>query len=189
MIKDSAIVAIVQKVSYRSEPGQPVTVAYPVIYFTLIDLPTKTFYNFGSFSDTASIIEAYRPDSTGAAKGGWYIFMRHTQLYRGNKLALADTTILGRRFKRIKGSRTITIPDDELYTPDEIVMYMDCSSDGRILHHPNSISEEGECPVVMVESFRNGKPINYNIFDYSREPLTREQSRVLDAWLARVRRK
>lgn len=185
-IKDSIVVAVVQEIHYRTEHQNPTVFSYPIIMYTLIDTRTQRFYDFSSFSDTAILMESYGTDSTGQAKGGWYMFMNAPKDYSGNVVALSDTLVNGSRLKRYRGKRITALPDNEPYIPDEVIISVECNPVSRPLHHLNVLNDLPGCAVVMIESFRDGKPLNYNLFEYSPEPLTAEQSRIIDALLSKV---
>jgi hypothetical protein len=177
--KDSFIIQRIPTLS-MSRIGNNVTREVGVKCYTFIDLGSKSFYEYSSFSDTATLLRKYtQPDSVDL-EGGWNFWRSIKVNLREDLLPLMDTIINGINNKRVR----FRIGDTKTQSLNEYIGYFRCDKKGSLFQLNKKLSEEIGCPLVRVDEVLTPQsPIGYSeLIEFVSSELTSEESKVIIAW-------
>ena len=147
--KDSLVIQETRKLIVNKDINGRTTMRAVIGHYTFIDLKTKSFYEYGSFTDTASLLNKYsQPDSVGIT-GGWNFYNAKKMIYRENLNSLSDTMINGLTYMRIT---SYIYPEkdrtDLKYTQTG---YLRCDKKNALFHYDMGIDEKFGCLLVRVD--------------------------------------
>jgi hypothetical protein len=179
--KDSLIIAELFRVNIVEDPyGQEKWDA--VVYgYTFIDLRTRSFYDYASFSDTARILDKYVQPDTGRVKGGWNFFDDRVVIYRENMESLPDTIIEGITYKRVKSFNVFKTENGE----EKVLQfgYFRCDKRNSFFFVDRLLSKQLGCPLIRDDYINVAKQIwlSHKI-EFLNKKLTSEEIKVFNAW-------
>jgi hypothetical protein len=149
-----------------------------ISYYTFMDLDSKSFYNYSSFSDTARLINKFpQPDSFGVS--GWSFYIQDDISATEPPQELSDTIIREITYKRYKFINKTKDNGEQIH-----IAYSRCDKKGTLFQFDKKFSDKVGCPVVRVDLFA----IPLNRYSLSKEvefishALTDEEMKVFDAW-------
>jgi hypothetical protein len=149
--------------------------------YTFIDLKTRTFYEYSTFSDTARILDSYVQPDSGRVKGGWNFFDNTEILNRRTLEYLPDTTIHGISFKRVKSVSIIKIGNEDM---ESITTgYFRCDKKYSVFSLDKLLSKEAGCPLTRLENEGVSNVAgNYFEIEFLSETLSLFEVKVFKAW-------
>ncbi len=179
--KDSLIIEEANHLSIHTDPYKNETWEFILDKYIFIDLRTKSFYEYSSFSDTATLLRKYIQDDTVHIDGGWN-FYAYTQLVPDyNPENLPDTIINNISYKRFKRSRKVSTEDGE--KTSIFIGYLRCDKKSSIFQFDKAFSEKMGCPLVMFESKIIPKTTWVKAqLEFASDKLTPEELKVFSAW-------
>ena len=153
-----------------------------VDHYIYIDLKTRSFYEYKTFSDTTKILKKYTQSDSININLGWSFFKYHNVIPRENMKVLADTIINNISYKR---TESVHVVQDIRRGPvaQSIVAYMRCDKKNSIFHYDRALDEQIGCPVTRFE-MRDKGAITSAVFEmeFVRDILTPEELKVFAAW-------
>lgn len=150
--------------------------------YTFINLRTKSFYEYASFSDTAQIIDKYLQPDSGRVEGGWNFFDKDEILNRKTLIDIPDTIINGITYKRMKSTRD-TRTDMEGEVNLTTIGYFRCDKKNSLFTIDRPLIKQVGCPLVKIENEGKGTiPWNSFEIEFLEEKLTPAEIKVFKAW-------
>lgn len=183
--RDSFAIEEVVGISIKEDSLGYQTRTIAVSYYTFMDLRTRAFYRYASFSDTAAIIKKYvGPDSTGV-DGPWNFYIRHGEFFDDSREKPLDTVINDITYKRITGYRIYKAPE---YPEDSIkvfqIGYLRCDKKETMFRFTRAFEKKADCPLVRVDDIIS--PMLYGIhsdqIDFVADKLNSDELKVFDKW-------
>jgi hypothetical protein len=145
-------------------------------WYTFIDLRTKTFYDYQSFSDTARLIKEYTQADSVPVVGGWNFYIQRDLPGQKPVIYLSDTTIESIIYKRIK------LEEDKGNTT---IGYLRCDKKKSVFRFDNALSKNLGCPIVRMDLIPK-EGLVYGSFSSSivfvKDTLSAYEIRVFNAW-------
>ncbi len=184
--KDSLVIEQIKLVNINTDTTQLTTITHPIDGYVFIDLKSKSFYHYKTFSDTALIINKYtQPDSLPIqGNGGWNFYNSRDLKLIGNPETLSDTVINNLTYKRVK-----------LFTKieEDIVIqigYLECDRKNSFFQLYTNLGKKLGCPIVRLDdlpSIQNPKAVSVQI-DFVSDKLTSNEMKVFNAWEKNARK-
>lgn len=179
--KDSVLIQEANHLSIRTDPYNNETWEFILDKYIFIDLKNKSFYEYGSFSDTATLIKSYFQDDSVHVEGGWNFYAYNQLVPNYNPEALPDTTIDGVAFKRFKRSRKFSTEEGE--KESIFIGYLRCDKKGTIFQFDKAFSEKIGCPLIKYEAKIIPDMTWLKAeFEYVNENLTPTEQKIFAAW-------
>lgn len=184
--KDSMVIEEIKAVHIHTIDSVT-TIDTPVAYYVFIDLPTRAFYHYSSFSDTATLIESYVQDDSLQIRGigGWPFYRTIDLNIVGKPAPMKDTIMEGVRFNRMKFTQRNS------GAPAELVGYFRCDRKGTFFQFHQNVGRQIGCPMVRTDFL----PHSGNYFPASSEiifvhdKLSHQEQKVFEAWKRNARTK
>lgn len=178
---DSMIIAEGQLINIKEDEVGKESWSVEVNKYTFIDLRSRSFYEYTTFTDTAKIIDKFSQPDTGRVKGGWGFFSTQSAIQLENMTIVPDTIIKNIVYKRVKSFRMIQGASG---TQKELQFgYFRCDKKNSIYKLDNPLSKKMGCPVVRIEKFypelKSG--IAYEI-EFLPDKLTPEKVKIFATW-------
>lgn len=142
---DSLIIVERQRLNIHRHNGKQTSWNVDVIGYTFIDLRTKSFYEYDTFSDTATIKDSYIQPASGRVKGGWNFFDAPKKAVKIN-IALPDTVLNGVLVERIKNIYYTDLSETE--ASGERIIYLACKSPAPFFFLEKIEGEKSKCPII-----------------------------------------
>ena len=151
-------------------------------YYTFIDLRTKSFYDYSSFSDTAGLIKKYIQADSTPVSGGWNFYAQRDWPGQLTPVSLSDTLIDNIVYKRIQ---VIKEPDSTQQNKKIWIGYLNCDRKNTLFMFDKSLSKTTGCPIVRFDEqplpefvFR---PVSAQI-EFISDTLSNDELKVFNAW-------
>ncbi|MET0393584.1 MAG: hypothetical protein ABW019_10610 [Chitinophagaceae bacterium] len=182
--KDSLAVEEIKGVWISEDSSGNETRFVSVSHFTFIDIPTRSLYDYSSFSDTARLIRKYtHPDSI-PVPGGW-TFYNPSKEFPGYAppVKMSDTTISGISYQRMM----IGYTDPSSPSPSEsrFIAYFRCDKkDWMIFSMVKYFAEKLGCPCTRIDYVTESAdllPLSQQV-EFVTGQLTAEELKVFDTW-------
>lgn len=182
--KDSLAIEEIKGLTIEEDTLGKETRTVGLMHFTFIDIPTRSLYEYTSFSDTARLIRKYtQPDSV-IVPGGW-TFYAPAKEYPGfdPPEILSDTSINGVAYKRrrIKYANPSSVGQKK----QESIAYFRCDKKGKMLFSLlKNFSKEIGCPCVRIDHLPDTAgffPVLQQV-EFVSDELTAEELKVFNAW-------
>ena len=152
----------------------------PVAYYLFIDRTSKAFYNYSSFSDTATILDRYSQGDTAEIKGlgGWSFYKSHNLDIVGSPQQLSDTLVKGITYRRLGLNLKAQ------FGQSTVIGYLRCDKKGTMFQFDKDFGEKVGCPLVRIDyfPFPNAPTGTSDELLFIRDSLTKEELKVFDAW-------
>jgi len=149
--------------------------------YIFIDLRNRLFYEYKSFSDTATLIAKYfQPDSI---KGSTFNFWAYNSFLKlENTYPITDTVVNGVLCKRFAENKllsdSVTKNDKSIYT-----YYVNCSEKNTFFTLFKKLTEVTGCPILYTTWYWPDKNLTIaNEIEYVSKCLTKEELKVFTAW-------
>ena len=157
--------------------------------YTFINLKTKSFYEYLTFSDTAKIIDRYIQPEIGRNKRGWNFFSTQSIFSIENLEIISDTIIDGVVYKRVMSSKTVEVknPEEQKILGEKQLQtsigYLRCDLKSSIYSIDRGVEKKMGCPVIRVDQISptNNSWIITEI-EFLPNKLTSNEIKVFDAW-------
>lgn len=153
---------------------------YRIQSYRFSDFQKDVFYEFRSFSDTASLIGAYSYKDTLPRSGGW-MFKRNSHIeYEGDAKEMPDTVVGGVSYKRLK---TMSFRKNIPYVTE---CYFRCDQQGTVFNIDKELSKKTGCPLTKTFSYppvptNSALRLDFEI-RYLSDTLTKDEQKIFDAW-------
>lgn len=115
-------------------------------HYTFIDLRTRSFYEYATFSDTAVLVEKYTQPDTVSGRVGWTFYAPRDIPFTEPPLNLTDTVIGGILYQRVQ-----FINRKEGVLNPVLIAYLQCDKKGTFFQIDRNFSEKRGCPIVKYE--------------------------------------
>lgn len=151
--------------------------------YLFINLRTKSFYEYSSFSDTAQVKRQYtQPDSVDI-DGGWN-FYNQKDIGSNIYTALSDTTMDGIEYRRYQFNKMWGNKDHST------IGYLRCDRTGSLFEFGQATGQKLGCPIVRLDDFivKPGQNRSSARIDFLRDNLTAEELKVFAAWEKNARK-
>ncbi|HMK25077.1 MAG TPA: hypothetical protein VK483_03540 [Chitinophagaceae bacterium] len=182
--KDSMVIEEIPRIYINTDTNGHVMRYVNPYFYTFIDLPTRSFYDFSTFSDTSKIIKKYtQPDSLGVA-GGWNFYSPFELPKAAPPVELPDTLMEGINYKRLRLFYYYQRSGELEKFMVEWIGFFRCDKKGTMFRLDSTYSKMIGCPLVRSEwqpSKQEKFPVSVQI-EYIRDSLTPEELRVFKAW-------
>lgn len=182
LYKDSSVIEIVNRYVYVEANGKPITSTPKLQHYKFIDLRTRSFYEYATFSKDSLFKRKYTlPDSINFY--GWNFYKYSRQISNKNVEYQSDTIIEGNVYKRIKSWEIIK--RNEVEFEQQYIVYLSCDKKGTIFHFDRFFEEEQNlnCPIIMYEKIEPSTGFHSKgEIKYLDRKLTRKELRVFKAW-------
>ena len=190
---DSLIVQEAGHVHINEDTNGVETWYSDVLYYTFIDLRTRSFYRYSSFSDTATMIKCcYTQADSVPVGGGWDFYYHPAPKKVINTLPMPDTIINNKVYKRACSSVN---PSEGSSSESEVrkIYYFDCSRKNSMFTIDYNISKLADhCPLVRIDylPYKGGsKYMNISFIDFMADSLTGNEIKVFNAWKKNMKEK
>ncbi len=155
-------------------------------HYTFIDIRTKSFYDYTSFSDTAKLIKKYiQPDSADVS-GAWSFFRYYDIPTTHVPIPISDTTIEGIIYKRLKLIDILNHNGKMSHLT--IVAYFRCDIKGTMFQYDRHLGEKIGCPNVRLDDYISDRPATSSYIEFVADKLTPEELKVFAAWEKNAKR-
>ena len=181
--KDSLAIEEIKGVTIQQEANGKETRSVAVMHFTFIDIPSRSLYEYTSFSDTARLLRKYtQPDSV-IVPGGW-TFYAPAKEYPGYDLpeTMSDTSINGVLYRRMRIK--YTNPSLPWQAKQIYVAYFRCDKkDQMIFSLVKDFGEKLGCPCTRLDEMVPSDVISLSQqIEFVADKLTAEEIKVFDTW-------
>lgn len=174
--KDSLVIEEISGIYIKRDTSGQEQRAVEVLHYTFIDLRSRSFYEYITFSDTAKAIKQYiQPDSLGVPGGSvFYVALdvRVTEPVQN----MTDTSIDGVAYQRVKF----------INNAENVVKigYLRCDKKGTLFQFFKAFSEKRGCPMVRFDDMPTVKyPVSASgQVEFIANSLTSEELKVFAAW-------
>lgn len=190
---DSLIIQEAVRVNINEDAYGVETWYSDVLYYTFIDLRTRSFYRYSSFSDTATMIKCcYTQADSVPVGGGWNFYYHPAPKKIMNKLPMSDTIIDNKVYKRACSSPSSSegnSPENEVRK----IYYFDCSRKNSMFTINYNISKLFDnCPLVRIDYLPDKSGDNFmamTFIDFLADSLTENEVKVFNAWKKNMKEK
>ncbi len=155
--------------------------------YTFVNLKTKSYYQYHSFTDTATIEKKFTPfnkDRLLIHTLMWNFFNHEIENTSEREMEINDTTINQVTFKRKQFIHSIH-SGNENWKETTIAFYR-CDKAGTIFRYGDNYSKQMECPMVKVQFIPLPPlPMSSSTLSeivYISDTLTAQELKVFDAW-------
>jgi hypothetical protein len=179
--KDSFIVEEANQLSIYTDPYKNETWEFTLGRYIFIDLRNKSFYEYNSFSDTASLLRKYTQEDSTHVDGGWNFYAYRNFMPVDGLEELTDTISDGITYKRIRSNRTFKT--DKGPTQSELIGYLRCDKKGTIFTLDRAFSEKIGCPLTKAETKSFPQKFWFSIeLEFASDKLTQAELKVFSIW-------
>lgn len=174
--KDNWVIKEVKVTKFKTDENDKQTVEEAVQYYLFANLDSNFFYEYGTFSDTASLKRKFFENETTKVTDATELYFKKNIDYTGVPESLNDTIVEDIVYKRIK-FRT-KLGEDDVFT----IAYFRCDIENP-LYVVNRYSGLN-CPIVKVYDYPPdfSRPIESLEVKYLSDTLTAEEIKVFNAW-------
>lgn len=177
---ENCIIEEIKRTHHHTDSNGNYTMKVEIVHYTYVDLKNNYLYDYGSFSDTSSIIRKY------SIKDRQYIHGWHFFNYQGGRITrpikvLGDTLINSIPYNYYE--LFITNSDTGTYE-SKIIAFTRCDKKGAVIEFAKSIDTSFPCPLTRMDYVPQdaaGLPLSFEI-EFVREKLTSEELKVFQAW-------
>lgn len=153
-------------------------------FYIFIDLPSRSFYKYSTFTDTSKIVKKYtQPDSL-KIEGGWNFYAPFELPKASPPQILADTIIDGVNYKRLSLFYYYKNRIDSIPRIVESMGYFRCDKSGTMFKLDITYSKKMGCPLVRLDYHlsEDEKIRSSSQVEFVRNTLTSEELKVFNAW-------
>ncbi|WP_148661226.1 hypothetical protein [Flavisolibacter tropicus] len=175
--QDSLAIEEITIIRITTDTADRQTVENVLSHYIFIDLRSRSFDYYHTFSDTARPFKQYRDNNPMLLDDGWIYFNEHSLQYDGPYTALEDTLINNTPYKRIR------FPRLKGKTPFETTCYFQSDRPLGLFSLDKTFSTQQGCPLTRVEDIPVGKsnPRSFEI-NFLADTLTEQELKVFAAW-------
>ncbi len=177
--RDSTAIMEIKTVSFDTKYGQATVRKDTIMHYLYMDLRTMSFYQYGTFTDTAQLQKSYwQPDSL-YIDGGWNFYYDKNIVMIDKPELLHDTTINNIDYKRIK---FVSLENQKLGAYS--IGYLRCDIGRSIFSNEKIYSDSINCCLMKTEHFQNKTNIKGAMqgIEFLRDSLNTEEIKVFDTW-------
>lgn len=176
---DSATIQEIHSIDTNTDTANITTVTYRPMFHLYIDLRTRTWYHYVSFSDTAAVMAKGFLPNTGYMDYGWSYFSDNILVIVTPPKMVKDTTIDDVQYRR---GKFVFKGDDS--SKKFNVGYWRCDGKGNLFSKEKQYSRKIGCTLTKLFSFQPGKekPYGSTEIDFLPDKLTDEELKVFTAW-------
>jgi hypothetical protein len=180
--KDNRAIKEIKVTKFKTDENDKQTVEEAVKYYLFANLDSNFFYEYDTFSDTASLKRKYFEKETTKATDATELYFKKNIDYSGTPEPLTDTTIENIVYKRIRFKRKLG--KDDVFT----IAYFRCDIENP-LFVINRYSGQN-CPIVKVYDYPPGLsgPVESLEVKHLSDTLTPEEIKVFQAWERNARK-
>lgn len=184
--KDSAAIVKTMGFVIDTDTNGYTSTEMKLAYYTYIDLTNKGFYQYNSFTDTATIIKKFTitdSNSLQVESVMWGFYDLPIKKSEENLKILSDTAVEGVKYKRKSFVNSFQGRNDSVFK-NTVVAYYRCDKTGTLFRYGDNFSEEEPCPMVRIE-FLPLPPLSLQSLlevEFISDKLTPEELKVFNAW-------
>jgi len=148
---------------------------------TFINIATRSFYVFSSFSDTAKLIRKYyQPDSVQGTV--WNFWGIHPKFSFKKSQPINDTVVDGISYKRFRKIRYFNNESNQVDSVYDVA-YMRCNTNKpKMFTYDKPFSEQHGCPIVRYDAYGIGQPYVVSQILFLADTLTPKEEMVFKVW-------
>lgn len=153
--KDSAVIVKTMGLVIGTDTNGHTHTEVKLAYYTYIDLTKKGFYQYNSFTDTATIINKFTVTDSNSLQIEsimWSFYDLPIKQIGDFFEILTDTSIAGVTYKRKSFLQEFHGRNDSIFK-NTIVGYYRCDKLQTLFRYGENFSKEEPCPLVRVEFF------------------------------------
>jgi hypothetical protein len=174
--KDNWAIKEVKVTKFKTDTADRQTIEEVVEYYVFANLDSNFFYEYRSFSDTASIRKKYFERDTTQVSAAAELYAKKDITYNGIPEALNDTVIENIVYNRIKFKRQLG--KNDIYT----IAYFNCD-----LKNPLFVIykyDDKNCPIVKAYDYPPdlSAPVMSLEVKHLSDTLTLEEIKIFNAW-------
>ncbi len=177
--RDSTVVMSIPRVRFASKNNEPAVRSDTIMHYLFIDLKSKSFYQYGTFTDTAALQKSYwQPDSL-YIDGGWNFYYDKNVVMLHKPEQVEDTIISAVNYKRVKFT-TLENESRGGYS----IGYIRCDRGRSMFSREKNYSDSINCSMDIIESYNkitNNKEVTTST-EFLRDLLNEEEIKVFDTW-------
>jgi hypothetical protein len=164
------------------------------LYYTFLDLTTKNYFRYSSFSDTAKMIQCcYTTTDSLGFDGGWDFFYKPAIKQKLETFSLTDTIISKVSYKRVVSFRNRTLPDGKTVSEPAKVFYLNTFIKDSMFTLNHHLSSELGHPVTRIEQFDQFKESGVKFkwihtITFEARSLTSFEKKVFARWIENARK-
>lgn len=179
--KDSIVIEEANELSIYTDPYKNETWKYLLDRYIFIDLRSKSFYEYSSFSDTARLLKKYLQEDSVHVDGGWNFYAYRNFMPSDGLETLPDTIIKGIKYSRVIKRSEFKHKGEEFKS--SLIGYLRCDQKGTIVTLDRAFSEKMGCPLTRVETRSTPEKFSFiTELDFASKTLTKEELKVFSAW-------
>lgn len=182
--KDSAVIQEIHRTKRATDTANRTTVSYEVMRYRYIHLPSRTSYDYKTFSDTSRIIHKAALPDTVMRDYGWSFYSEEVPRIKGIPVVLSDTIIGNIVFKRARFNFFYDDPEKRF-----IIGYFNCENPTSMFSLERSYSRKINCTMTKFFEFTYGveKPFFSREIELISDTLSATELKVFDAWKRNAR--
>lgn len=177
--RDSTVIMSIARARFDSKNGGPAIRKDTVMHYLFIDLKTKSFYQYGTFTDTATLQKSYwQPDSL-YIDGGWNFYYDKNVVMSNKPEILEDTMIDNIHYKRVK-----FISEEDKRLSSYSIGYIRCDRGQSMFSREKDYSGSLNCSMDKIETY-NLKTKTKDVAtgtEFLRDSLNKDEIKVFDTW-------
>jgi hypothetical protein len=187
LYKDSTVIVKAMGLVIITDTSGHTTTEVKLAYYTYIDLTNKSFYQYSSFTDTATITTKFTVTDSNKSQVEtvlWSFYDLPIKQADSFFKILPDTSITGVIYKRKSFIQEFIGRNDRLFK-NTIVGYYRCDKMKTLFRYGENFSKEEPCPFVRAEFFSLPLlPRSKSLMEveFVSDTLTSEELKVFDAW-------
>ena len=150
------------------------TISFIPRAYKYIDLRTKSWYDYTTFSDTSQIINKGILDTL-FPEGGWAFYTNSVRM-KSKPEALPDTMIAAITYKRVKFSPLKS-------RPTYMIGYLRCDNKGKLFSLEKDFSYRVNCVMTRCDEFKEGasRPFASSELEFLSDTLSEKEAKVFSA--------
>lgn len=176
---DSAVIMEIPTIRFESKNGEPAIRNDTIMHYLFIDLKTMSFYQYGTFTDTATLQKSYwQPDSL-YIDGGWNFYYAKKVVMLDKPESLSDTAINSILYKRVKFSTA-----EKQSRGSYAIGYIRCDRGRSVFSCEQLYSDSINCIMDKIESYNTitNKKETATGTKFLRDSLNKDELKVFYTW-------
>jgi len=158
-------------------------------FYTFLDLKTRNYFRYSSFSDTARMIQCcYTTTDSLGIEYGWNFFYKPVIAKKPEITFLTDTVLNGITYKRAMSFRNKTLPDKKIIVEPNQMYYFHTTRKALVFTLNHSLTELTGYPVTRIDLFDSFKSDHAKFrwirqIQFEADSLTAGEKKVFKKWI------
>lgn len=162
-------------------------------FYTFLDLKTRNYFRYSSFSDTAKMIQCcYTTTDSLGIEYGWNFFYKPAIVKKTEITFLTDTVLNDVTYKRGISFRNKTLPDKKTIVEPNQIYYFHTTQKAPVFTLNHSLTERTGYPVTRIDFFDSFKSDHAKFrwirqIRFEADSLTESEKNVFKKWIENAR--